>query len=71
MMTKLRERTAFILWFVIFAFIGLIVVEWGADYSRTSKTGGGDSVGVINGENISAMDFQAALRNAATATRIV
>ena len=66
MMTKLRERTAFILWFVIFAFIGLIVVEWGADYSRTSKTGGGDSVGVINGENISAMDFQAALRNAAS-----
>lgn len=66
MMTKLRERTAFILWFVIFAFVGLIVVEWGADYSRTSKTGGDDSVGVINGESISAKDFQVALRNAAS-----
>ena len=33
MMTLLREKTAWILWFVIFAFVGLIVVEWGADYT--------------------------------------
>ena len=36
MMTKLRESTGIIMWIVILAFIGLIVVEWGADYSGTS-----------------------------------
>ena len=67
MMTALREKTALILWFVIFAFVGLIVVEWGADY-----TGGqgpqavSDDVGVVNGEAISLKDFQAALRQAAS-----
>jgi len=67
MMTALREKTALILWFVIFAFVGLIVVEWGADY-----TGGqgpqavGDDVGVVNGEAVSLKDFQAALRQAAS-----
>ena len=66
MMTALREKTALILWFVIFAFVGLIVVEWGADY-----TGGqgpqavGDDVGVVNGEAVSLKDFQGALRQAA------
>lgn len=66
MMTKLRERTALILWLVIFAFVGLIVVEWGADFSRTGTGGsGGTTVGVVNGEEISLEDFQRALRNAA------
>lgn len=65
MMTTLRQKTALILWFVIFAFIALIVVEWGADYSRTSKPGGGDNVGVINGQPIAIKEFQNALRNAA------
>ena len=66
MMTALREKTALILWFVIFAFVGLIVVEWGADY-----TGGqgpqavGDDVGVVNGKAVSLKDFQGALRQAA------
>lgn len=64
MMTRLRERTAIVLWFVIFAFVGLIVVEWGADFSRTSQGGDGNTVGVINGEAISLKDFQTALRNA-------
>ena len=64
MMTRLRERTAIVLWFVIFAFVGLIVVEWGADFSRTSQGGDGNTVGVINGEAISLKEFQTALRNA-------
>jgi len=67
MMTQLREKTALILWFVIFAFVGLIVVEWGMDYTRTARRGGGNSVGVINGQEISLKDFQRALRNAARA----
>ena len=62
MMTKLRERTAIILWFVIFAFVGLIVVEWGADYSGSGSNPAGDAVGVVNGEKITVKQFQQALR---------
>ena len=65
MMTLLRQKTVFVLWFVIFAFIGLIVVEWGADYSGPSTNSAGDAVGVINGETISLQDFQDALRRIA------
>ncbi len=65
MMTKLRESTAIIMWIVILAFVGLIVVEWGADYSGTSGTQGADTVGVINGEEISLRTFQQAMQNAA------
>lgn len=67
MMTLLREKTGLVLWFVIFAFVGLIVVEWGADY-----TGGGpsqstsDIIGVVNGEEIRLQEFQGILRNAAS-----
>ncbi len=65
MMTKLRERTAIILWLVIFAFVGLIVVEWGADFSRVGRGGRGVNVGVVNGEEISFNVFQDVLRSAA------
>lgn len=66
MMTKLRQNTAIIMWIVIIAFVGLIVVEWGADLSGTR--GGArstDAVGVINGQAISLSYFRDALRNAA------
>ena len=69
MMTKLRERTGIIMWFVILAFVGLIVVEWGADYSGTSTGGGSDVVGSINGEQVSYRLFQQALQNAAQLRR--
>ena len=65
MMTKLRESTSIIMWIVILAFVGLIVVEWGADYSGTSGSQGADTVGVINGEEISLRTFQQAMQNAA------
>ncbi|MGY8823255.1 MAG: peptidyl-prolyl cis-trans isomerase [Candidatus Latescibacterota bacterium] len=68
MMTTLREKTALVLWFVIFAFIGLIVVEWGADYGGSGQQEVGDAVGVINGEKISLKDFQGALRQASSQT---
>ena len=62
-MTLLREKTAWILWFVIFAFVGLIVVEWGADYTGGDPSQSiGDLVGVVNGEEIRLQDFQAILR---------
>ena len=65
MMTLLRQKTVLVLWFVIFAFIGLIVVEWGADYSGAGTSGAGDTVGVINGKTISLREFQDALRRVA------
>ena len=65
MMTLLRQKTVLVLWFVIFAFIGLIVVEWGADYSGAGTNTAGDAVGVINGETISLQEFQDALRRIA------
>ncbi len=65
MMTKLRERTAIVMWFVILAFVGLIVLEWGADFGGGSRVASGDAVGVINGEEISLRFFQSALQNVA------
>ncbi len=68
MMTKLRERTAIVMWFVILAFVGLIVLEWGADFGGGSQVASGDAVGVINGEEISLRFFQSALQNVARQT---
>ena len=65
MMITLREKTGIILWIVIFAFIGLIVVEWGADYSGGGGERSGDAVAVINGEKIGLKLFQQVLRNTA------
>ena len=65
MMTLLRQKTVLVLWFVIFAFIGLIVVEWGADYSGAGTNAASDAVGVVNGETISLQEFQDALRRIA------
>ncbi len=65
MMTLLRQKTGLVLWFVIFAFIGLIVVEWGADYSGAGTSAASDAVGVVNGETISLQEFQDALRRIA------
>ncbi len=65
MMTILRQNTAIVLWIVIFAFIGLIVVEWGADFSQTSQSKAGETVGTVNGRAIGLEEFRQALRNAA------
>ncbi|MDA0336198.1 MAG: peptidylprolyl isomerase [bacterium] len=69
MMTKLRESTGLIMWFVIAAFVGLIVVEWGADYSGTASSRGTDTIGSVNNEEIPLRQFQDALRNAARQQR--
>ena len=66
MMTLLREKTGLVLWFVIFAFVGLIVVEWGADYTGGGPSQSNDIVGVVNGEEIRLQEFQGILRNAAS-----
>lgn len=65
MMTSLRQNTAIILWIVIFAFIALIVIQWGADFSGTSKKRVNETVGAVNGRTIGLEEFREALRNAA------
>ena len=49
---------------VAVAFVGLIVVEWGADYSGRNTGSVGDTVGIINGEEISHKTFDNILRQA-------
>jgi peptidyl-prolyl cis-trans isomerase D len=64
-MTTLRQSTAIIFWIIIVSFVGLIVVEWGMDYTQTSSTKRSDVVGVINGQTIPLKQFQEMVRNAA------
>lgn len=69
MMIRLRQSTAIIMWIVIFAFVGLIVVEWGMDYSGSSSSQGTGAIGTVNGEELSLRAFQAALQNGARQRR--
>ena len=48
---------------VAVAFVGLMVFEWGADFSARGLSAFGDNVGAINGETISYKQFEAELRN--------
>lgn len=63
MMGKMRDMTKWILYILIFAFVGLMVVEWGADYSgirrRTEFL-----VGEIDGQEITLEQFNQSLRYA-------
>ena len=63
MMGKMRDMTKWVLYILIFAFVGLMVVEWGADYTglmQRQQT----IVGEVNGEEISLQQFNMALANA-------
>ncbi len=57
MMTKIREKTHLLLYVLVFAFVALIVVEWGANYSDISRTQRG-IIGKIGGEDVRYADFQ-------------
>lgn len=63
MMGKMREYTKGILYFLIVAFVALMVVEWGADYSGWSQRRQ-FVVGKVNGEEIDLELFNQAFRNA-------
>ncbi|GAB4379693.1 MAG: peptidylprolyl isomerase [Calditrichia bacterium] len=62
MMTKLREMTFIFIWILVFAFVGLMVFEWGMDI--TGLKGRSNIVGEIDGNKITIQDFQKALQNA-------
>ena len=63
MMTKLREMTFVILWILVFAFVGLMVLEWGADITG-SRGGRSNVVGKIEGQKITIEEFERALAQA-------
>lgn len=67
MMTKLREMSVIFLWILVFAFLGLMVVEWGMDYTgiRTRR----DVIGKIDGQKITIEEFQKALQQAYAAEK--
>lgn len=62
MMTKLREMTFVILWILVFAFVGLMVFEWGMDFTGTQ--GRSNVVGKIEGQKITIEEFERALAQA-------
>lgn len=49
---------------VAVAFVGLMVFEWGADFSSRGFATVGDNVGSVNGQDISVKQFEAEIRNA-------
>ncbi len=62
MMTKLREMTFVFIWILVFAFVGLMVFEWGMDI--TGIKGRSNVVGTIDGQKVTIQEFQQAMQNA-------
>lgn len=59
MMRQLRESTKVIMVIVAISFVGLMVFEWGMDFSgRTSQQGTGTALGSVNGAEITVEEFQ-------------
>ncbi|MBN2364709.1 MAG: hypothetical protein EH225_01000 [Calditrichaeota bacterium] len=61
MMTKLREMTFIFIWILVFAFVALMVFEWGMDF--TGLQGRSNVVGKIDGQKITIQEFQEAVQN--------
>lgn len=62
MMTKLREMTFIFIWVLVFAFVGLMVFEWGMNF--TGLKGRSNVVGSIEGQKITIQEFQKEMQNA-------
>jgi parvulin-like peptidyl-prolyl isomerase len=62
MMTKLREMTFVVLWILVFAFLGLMVFEWGADI--TGIGGRSNVIGKVEGQKITIEEFDRAMEQA-------
>lgn len=59
MMRQLRESTKVIMVIVAISFVGLMVFEWGMDFSgRSSQQGTGTALGSVNGAEITVEEFQ-------------
>ncbi|MFZ0390819.1 MAG: peptidylprolyl isomerase [Calditrichia bacterium] len=62
MMTKLRQMTFFFIWILVIAFVGLMVVEWGMDYSGGANRGS-NVVGRVNNTEITIQDYEREVQN--------
>jgi peptidyl-prolyl cis-trans isomerase D len=64
MMRQMRENTKWIMLLTALAFVGLMVFQWGMDLSgRTNAQAAGGQLGSVNGEPITADEYQTAYRN--------
>ena len=65
MLAQMRSATFIKAMMVIVAvaFVGLMVFEWGADFSSRGFATVGDNVGSVNGQEISVKQFEAEIRN--------
>lgn len=66
MLKQLREQTKTILWITIIAFVGLIVLVWGADLQLGKSGAQRGEIGTVNGEPIPALAYQEAYRRSLT-----
>ncbi len=62
LMTQIREKLHIVLYLLVFCFVALIVIEWGANYSDIARSSRG-VVGRIAGEDVRYADFHTALYN--------
>ena len=64
MMRQMRENTKWIMLITALAFVGLMVFQWGMDLSgRSNAQAAGGELGSVNGEPITAVEFQTTYRN--------
>jgi len=57
MMSNLRSNTHIILWILVLAFVGLIVFEWGANFSGGRGAGAPKYIAKINGREIKPQQY--------------
>jgi parvulin-like peptidyl-prolyl isomerase len=60
-MSKLRDKTHIVLFVLVAAFVGLIVFEWGMNFTGPTKKAG--VAGKVNGEAISTTQYEALYNN--------
>ena len=65
MLSQMRSATFIKAMMIIVAvsFVGLMVFEWGADFSSRGFAAVGDNVGSVNGQDISIKQFEAEVQN--------
>jgi parvulin-like peptidyl-prolyl isomerase len=66
MLKQMREQTKTILWITIVAFVGLIILVWGADLQLGKSGQQRGEIGSVNGESIPYVAYQEAYRRSLT-----
>lgn len=63
MLSQMRQNTKMVLWIVIVAFVGLIVVGWGMQQSTGRSGPEAGYVGSVGGERITTQEYRSELEN--------